>query len=146
MAVPVIHFFGFPGYYTDNPPRLPINIFEKVEERQKQPQHSKENQNPMSDAWFCGGCLTNKDVHHVDIPTSRERPCTDGCVDASIERPSVGLKPNEVPPHDSTDEDLALAAEVEAESSSTGNSGCAPDTDSAPVAEARQPHAPPREV
>jgi dienelactone hydrolase len=135
MAVPVIHFFGFPGYYTDNPPRLPSHIFERIEERQKQPQHSKENQNPMLDAWFCGGCLTNRDTHHVDIP-SRDRPYSDGCVDASIETPPVGLKlkPNEVPPHDSTDEDPALGLEVEAESSSTGNSGGAPDVDSAPHA------------
>ncbi|CAE7304538.1 abhd13 [Symbiodinium natans] len=28
LAVPAIHFFGFPGYYTVSPPRLPAHLFE----------------------------------------------------------------------------------------------------------------------
>mmetsp|Transcript_70320 Transcript_70320/g.164746 ORF Transcript_70320/g.164746 Transcript_70320/m.164746 type:complete len:413 (+) Transcript_70320:34-1272(+) len=28
LAVPAIHFFGFPGYYTVSPPRLPAHVFE----------------------------------------------------------------------------------------------------------------------
>merc|ERR1719393_368417 len=33
LAVPAIHFFGFPGYYTSTPPRLPAHLFENPERR-----------------------------------------------------------------------------------------------------------------
>merc|ERR1719191_701243 len=33
LAVPAIHFFGFPGYYTSSPPRLPACLFESPERR-----------------------------------------------------------------------------------------------------------------
>lgn len=36
LAVPAIHFFGFPGYYTQNPPRLPTHLFDMPTKRLKQ--------------------------------------------------------------------------------------------------------------
>lgn len=35
LAVPAIHFFGFPGYYTSTPPRLPTCLFENPERRKR---------------------------------------------------------------------------------------------------------------
>lgn len=63
LAVPAIHFFGFPGFCTTKPPRLPANLFEKDDKR---PAPSPQDTN-------CGrqglcGCLARPDPHHLDVP------------------------------------------------------------------------------
>merc|ERR1719386_604151 len=55
LAVPAIHFFGFPGYYTSNPPRLPAYLFESPERRQRLREQMKE-ETPMTQPWLCS-CL-----------------------------------------------------------------------------------------
>jgi hypothetical protein len=145
MAVPVIHFFGFPGYYTDRPPHLPSHIFEMpvvvVPEKPPQPQQAqldKANQHSQIDTWFCGGCLSNKDLHHVDVPL-HHRPCKE-----NREKLAVGFKPNEVPLHESTDEDLALDLDIEIEAASSGstaNSGGDARAGTDIIGDAREPRA-----
>jgi len=50
LAVPAIHFFGFPGYYTSTPPRLPGHLFE---------------------AWMCD-CLAKGDVPQLEVNFRRQ--------------------------------------------------------------------------
>jgi len=64
LAVPAIHFFGFPGYYTSTPPRLPSYLFESPERRRKLggkigPEAS------LAQPFFCG-CLAKSDPHHLE--------------------------------------------------------------------------------
>jgi len=70
LAVPAIHFFGFPGYYTSNPPRLPSYLFESPERRQRLREQMRE-QAPLTQQWLCG-CLGKSDPHHLDVPFCRQ--------------------------------------------------------------------------
>lgn len=63
LAVPAIHFFGFPGFCTANPPKLPCHLFEKAEVYQS-PQKAPED--PCMKHTLCG-CLAKKDPHHLDV-------------------------------------------------------------------------------
>mmetsp|Transcript_156145 Transcript_156145/g.287962 ORF Transcript_156145/g.287962 Transcript_156145/m.287962 type:complete len:381 (-) Transcript_156145:302-1444(-) len=68
LAVPAIHFFGFPGFCTANPPKLPAHLFEKMERRpillvKEEPSCSRQG--------LCG-CLVKKDPHHLDIAGNRQ--------------------------------------------------------------------------
>jgi len=67
LAVPAIHFFGFPGYYTSTPPRLPAHLFENPKEKAKPSQAEV----PQADSfgvrpWLCD-CLGKADGQHLDI-------------------------------------------------------------------------------
>mmetsp|Transcript_75852 Transcript_75852/g.201530 ORF Transcript_75852/g.201530 Transcript_75852/m.201530 type:complete len:489 (-) Transcript_75852:131-1597(-) len=69
LAVPAIHFFGFPGYYTSTPPRLPAALFENPSQRAKL-------RNGSGDAlgsrpWLCD-CLAKSDPHHLDVNFCRQ--------------------------------------------------------------------------
>lgn len=73
LAVPAIHFFGFPGYYTSTPPRLPASMFETPERRArlwqaKPPAASQESS--LARPWLCD-CLGKKDQHHADVGLTR---------------------------------------------------------------------------
>lgn len=68
LAVPAIHFFGFPGFCTANPPKLPAHLFEKADKKMIMP--VKEEQT-CSRQGLCG-CLVKKDPHHLDIPSDRQ--------------------------------------------------------------------------
>jgi len=81
LAVPAIHFFGFPGYYTSTPPRLPATMFETPERRARL-QATKPN--PTADSslqkpWLCD-CLGKRDQHHMDVGVAR----TDGVENITI--------------------------------------------------------------
>lgn len=53
LAIPAIHFFGFPGYYTTTPPRLPAWVFDNPERRMRLRSHSEEPP-PSRHPWLCG--------------------------------------------------------------------------------------------
>lgn len=65
LAVPAIHFFGFPGYYTSTPPRLPACLFENPE-RRKRLDDSPQVEGAGMRLWLCD-CLAKSDPHHVDV-------------------------------------------------------------------------------
>lgn len=72
LAVPAIHFFGFPGYYTANPPRLGAHLFEDPERRLRL-LREKTKASPTESlgffarpTWFCD-CLAKGDPHHLDV-------------------------------------------------------------------------------
>lgn len=69
LAVPAIHFFGFPGYYTSTPPRLPALLFTAPQKRSRQ-------LSPTTDVrgtkpWLCD-CLGKSDPHHLDVSLCRQ--------------------------------------------------------------------------
>lgn len=66
LAVPAIHFFGFPGYYTSSPPRLPSYLFENPERRRRLREQMREETSLLTQPWLCG-CLAKKDQHHLDV-------------------------------------------------------------------------------
>eukprot|EP00441_Pelagodinium_beii_P040986 CAMPEP_0197629154 /NCGR_PEP_ID=MMETSP1338-20131121/7131_1 /TAXON_ID=43686 ORGANISM="Pelagodinium beii, Strain RCC1491" /NCGR_SAMPLE_ID=MMETSP1338 /ASSEMBLY_ACC=CAM_ASM_000754 /LENGTH=439 /DNA_ID=CAMNT_0043200173 /DNA_START=80 /DNA_END=1395 /DNA_ORIENTATION=+ len=69
LAVPAIHFFGFPGYYTTTPPRLPASMFETPERRARLQAAKPAAQTQSESAvrpWLCD-CLAKRDQHHMDV-------------------------------------------------------------------------------
>mmetsp|Transcript_108713 Transcript_108713/g.232296 ORF Transcript_108713/g.232296 Transcript_108713/m.232296 type:complete len:411 (-) Transcript_108713:100-1332(-) len=67
LAVPAIHFFGFPGYYTSTPPRLPAHLFETPERRARLREQVKlDSAGPPRSIWLCD-CLGKADPHHLDF-------------------------------------------------------------------------------
>ena len=71
LAVPAIHFFGFPGYYTSSPPRLPASLFE--DPFSKRVKMLKENGQGFTkpSQWLCD-CLAKGDVQHLDVTFCRQ--------------------------------------------------------------------------
>mmetsp|Transcript_43673 Transcript_43673/g.79683 ORF Transcript_43673/g.79683 Transcript_43673/m.79683 type:complete len:410 (-) Transcript_43673:103-1332(-) len=69
LAVPAIHFFGFPGYYTTSPPRLPTYLFEHPTTRARLNERKEEA--VLSQPWLCG-CLAKSDPHHLDLSYCRQ--------------------------------------------------------------------------
>jgi len=64
LAVPAIHFFGFPGYYTSTPPRLPAYLFEKPVHRMRASELIRQ---PFDGKpWLCD-CMGKNDPHHLDV-------------------------------------------------------------------------------
>jgi len=70
LAVPAIHFFGFPGYYTSTPPRLPAYLFENPERRARL-REQLQQESTMSQPWLCS-CLAKSDPHHLDVTFCRQ--------------------------------------------------------------------------
>jgi pimeloyl-ACP methyl ester carboxylesterase len=72
LAVPAIHFFGFPGYYTSTPPRLPAHLFESPERRLRmKEQQTTKRDVPVVKPWLCD-CLGKSDPHHLDVSFCRQ--------------------------------------------------------------------------
>jgi dienelactone hydrolase len=71
LAVPAIHFFGFPGYYTSTPPRLPAHLFENPERRARLRESQKVEDPPAPQPWLCG-CFAKGDPHHLDVTFCRQ--------------------------------------------------------------------------
>lgn len=70
LAVPAIHFFGFPGYYTSTPPRLPAYLFEDPGRRMRlREQSGRDTGGPRP--WLCD-CLAKGDPHHLDVSFCRQ--------------------------------------------------------------------------
>lgn len=67
LAVPAIHFFGFPGFSTANPPKLPTHLFEASERR---PIVTAQEDTSYLRQGLCG-CLAKQDPHHLDVKASR---------------------------------------------------------------------------
>jgi len=67
LAVPAIHFFGFPGFCTANPPKLPTHLFEKSE---KIPPPMRPADDDACIRHGLCGCLAKKDPHHLDMSTT----------------------------------------------------------------------------
>merc|ERR1719161_1837672 len=62
LAVPAIHFFGFPGYYTSTPPRLPTRLFENPEFRARlRGQMKQEEQDVVQPRYWLCSCLAKND-------------------------------------------------------------------------------------
>mmetsp|Transcript_84290 Transcript_84290/g.238884 ORF Transcript_84290/g.238884 Transcript_84290/m.238884 type:complete len:405 (+) Transcript_84290:116-1330(+) len=69
LAVPAIHFFGFPGYYTATPPRLPAHLFEDPGKRARAGGALKGDAGMRP--WLCD-CLAKGDPHHLDVSFCRQ--------------------------------------------------------------------------
>lgn len=57
LALPVIHFFGFPGFYTDKPPKMPASLFDVV---------SAEVPNVGASGWLTQ-CVNGRDLCSRDF-------------------------------------------------------------------------------
>jgi len=88
LAVPAIHFFGFPGYYTSTPPRLPAYLFENPERRARLREQLKED-TPMSQPWLCS-CLAKSDPHHLDVTFCRQEHSVEDITIRFSEAPPEG--------------------------------------------------------
>lgn len=71
LAVPAIHFFGFPGYYTSTPPRLPAHLFESPERRAKLKDSKVPRESLGTKPWWCD-CLGKGEAHHLDVNFCRQ--------------------------------------------------------------------------
>lgn len=72
LAVPAIHFFGFPGYYTASPPRLPAYLFEDPANRARMLKDRKESLPSMTrPSWLCD-CLAKGDGQQMDVTFCRQ--------------------------------------------------------------------------
>mmetsp|Transcript_3176 Transcript_3176/g.9655 ORF Transcript_3176/g.9655 Transcript_3176/m.9655 type:complete len:428 (-) Transcript_3176:66-1349(-) len=70
LAVPAIHFFGFPGYYTSTRPRLPAHLFESPERRTRVNEQAP-IESLMTKPWLCD-CLGKGDATHLDVNFCRQ--------------------------------------------------------------------------
>jgi len=71
LAVPAIHFFGFPGYYTSTPPRLPAHLFEDPCRRARLKEQVLKTESGGLRPWLCD-CLAKGDPHHLDVSFCRQ--------------------------------------------------------------------------
>eukprot|EP00435_Cladocopium_sp_Y103_P034546 s1382_g8.t3 len=62
LAIPAIHFFGFPGYYTASPPRLPASLFETPSRR-----HSLTARSSLTSKPLLCDCLAKRDPYGLDL-------------------------------------------------------------------------------
>lgn len=70
LAVPAIHFFGFPGYYTASPPRLSAHLFEDPAKRARLKERDG-SQLLTKPSWLCD-CLAKGDAQHLDVTFCRQ--------------------------------------------------------------------------
>lgn len=70
LAVPAIHFFGFPGYYTASPPRLSAHLFEDPAKRARLKERDGA-QLLTKPSWLCD-CLAKGDAQHLDVTFCRQ--------------------------------------------------------------------------
>jgi pimeloyl-ACP methyl ester carboxylesterase len=87
LAVPAIHFFGFPGYYTSSPPRLPTNLFENPE-RERRTKMQDGSDSSLSQPWLCG-CIAKSDPHHLDLSQQRQEQLSEDITIRLNENPGV---------------------------------------------------------
>jgi len=76
LATPAIHFFGFPGYYTAAPPRLPQSLFNEPNKRSQGPcpgSDSSCNKKP----WLCDCMGRSLDGMHLDSNLCSKRNGTE---------------------------------------------------------------------
>ena len=71
LAVPAIHFFGFPGYYTASPPRLPTSLFEDPAKRARLSREKGDKVASFAKPWLCD-CLAKGDAQHLDVTYCRQ--------------------------------------------------------------------------
>lgn len=103
LAVPAIHFFGFPGYYTSAPPRLPARLFEKPE-RLPKPQSIEKQLGPKP--WLCD-CLGQGEMHQLSMKLCRqEHSIDDVAVRTSDQVVAKMAAKGEVLPDESVDSKL----------------------------------------
>lgn len=74
LAVPVIHFFGFPGYCTTDPPRLPVHLFEWPRKKREMAE-SKASEQGKKGGWICT-CISNSNprqtVEDISVPFAED--------------------------------------------------------------------------
>jgi len=76
LAVPAIHFFGFPGYHTMSPPRLPASLFSMPPCQVNTPVPEAKRFKP----WLCD-CLGAGEAKRLDISFCRQEPSVDEVID-----------------------------------------------------------------
>mmetsp|Transcript_124542 Transcript_124542/g.248443 ORF Transcript_124542/g.248443 Transcript_124542/m.248443 type:complete len:423 (+) Transcript_124542:129-1397(+) len=76
LAVPAIHFFGFPGYHTISPPRLPASLFSMPPCRVATQFPEARSLKP----WLCD-CLGANESKRMDISFCRQEPSVDEVID-----------------------------------------------------------------
>ncbi|CAE7295120.1 aho-3 [Symbiodinium natans] len=69
LAIPAIHFFGFPGYYTSTPPRLPASMFETPDRRLRLAGQAQ--QEGTARPFLCD-CLAKRDQHSLEAGFGRQ--------------------------------------------------------------------------
>lgn len=62
LAIPAIHFFGFPGYYTASPPRLPASLFETPSRG-----HSLAARSSLTSKPLLCDCLAKRHPYGLDL-------------------------------------------------------------------------------
>lgn len=75
LAVPAIHFFGFPGYYTSTPPRLPGRLFE-IPRPAGPSLRERAQERSGCRAWMCD-CLAKGDVPQLEVNFRRQEQSGD---------------------------------------------------------------------
>lgn len=99
LAIPAIHFFGFPGYYTTTPPRLPAWVFDNPERRMRLRAQSEETPSSLRQPWLCGCPGVRHDGDQLDLLEPRpdtecaDRPITPRADAASRHKASAGARP-----------------------------------------------------
>eukprot|EP00927_Polykrikos_kofoidii_P049285 TRINITY_DN43363_c0_g1_i1.p1 TRINITY_DN43363_c0_g1~~TRINITY_DN43363_c0_g1_i1.p1 ORF type:complete len:394 (-),score=60.99 TRINITY_DN43363_c0_g1_i1:30-1211(-) len=74
LAVPAIHFFGFPGYYTTAPPKFPASLFEVPERRVRHVERENTKQDVASEqakSLWQDGLATGGAHSFLDVTFSR---------------------------------------------------------------------------
>mmetsp|Transcript_31609 Transcript_31609/g.57483 ORF Transcript_31609/g.57483 Transcript_31609/m.57483 type:complete len:435 (+) Transcript_31609:87-1391(+) len=124
LAVPAIHFFGFPGYYTASPPRLSAHLFEDPQKRARllKEKARQDTQDPLAltgakPSWLCD-CLAKGDPHHLDVNFCRQEHSveditirfSDGIRPSPQGSPQVSEPTGEVAWNEAGDKDEGLAS------------------------------------
>mmetsp|Transcript_2246 Transcript_2246/g.5586 ORF Transcript_2246/g.5586 Transcript_2246/m.5586 type:complete len:417 (+) Transcript_2246:93-1343(+) len=111
LAVPAIHFFGFPGYYTSTPPRLPAHLFENPERRARMRDRARGGDLAGQKPWLCD-CLGNGDPHHLLVNFCKQEHSVEDITIRFFENQANAVTPrqedrkplSDVPASDSTAE------------------------------------------
>jgi len=101
LAVPAIHFFGFPGYYTATPPRLPSYLFESPERRGRL--RALRVDADLASPWLCG-CFVKNEPSHIDMAIGLQERAEDDITvcfadDGGMQDEAEGDVGRGTPPH-----------------------------------------------
>lgn len=113
LAVPAIHFFGFPGYYTASPPRLPAYLFEDPANRARMLKDRKESLPPMTrPSWLCD-CLAKGDGQQMDVTFCRQENSVEDITIRFKEQESDPNEPDELKAHPDRENDDMIVDDKE---------------------------------
>ena len=97
LAVPAIHFFGFPGYYTSSPPRLPTSLFEDPSKRARLQKEKEDKVTSFTKPTCLCDCLAKGDVQHLDVTYCRQENSVEDITIHFQEQKQERTEPREEP-------------------------------------------------